>query len=75
MQCNKLDCLPAISGHLIEVNLTNFGKIAHAKTDQSKDWSDIVSCTRSRTSGSSCLAFPNLMQARAIILQAALSHK
>jgi len=43
--------------------------IAHSASDQLKARSDILSCTRSRTSESS-LIFPTLTQVRAILLQA-----
>ena len=43
--------------------------IAHPAGDQLKACSDILSCTRSRTSGST-LVFPTLTLVRAILLQA-----
>ena len=57
----------AIPGHLSEVKLNNYN--AHPTSDQLKACCDIISCTGSRTGGSS-LVFPALALVRAILLQA-----
>ena len=57
----------AIPGHLSEVKLNNYN--AHSTSDQLKACCDIISCTGSRTGGSS-LVFPALALVRAILLQA-----
>ena len=61
------------SGHPSEINLKQFRIIAHSAIDQLKACSDILSCARSKTSGSS-LVFPSLTLVREIWLQVAASR-